>query len=654
MSGLDGIGDVHDFAVGPYGRLYVLDERADVWMYDEENRHHERLFPNGHGLFGHHALLAVSGEMLLVADFDREQTVTAYSVSNSQTYWSLGDHQGMPILPLAAASDERYFYVVTPLDAIRSEQGDWTSPAGGRIGVVKFSKAGEVAAVVEDDKWRTKESISVRRLRYRYYLAVSSKQDMFVFDAAGHFLVGFPHDGQPPSRIYLPSLQFAGLAIDSRNQLYIGDSRHVDDEGEDDRFILNLGETGEWINKVPGFRGKADKLIFGDRDMMYILNAASERASISVLELQRRTLENEESGMLDGILLMPALDSREAETVWHKMQLDADIPDETQLRLSYFCSDRDSVVTNGRIVHVDTLITDPSLSVREKNRLLEDFWSEPVINPKDALFLEAKGRYMWLKLEWMGSERKSPQLNRLRVYFPRITYLSYMPAMYQQDPGGFMERFLALFGAMFESVESDIADLPRRFDSDLVSGPSLRWLGSWLGIEVDEHWTDAQIRRFIQEAPQLYRYRGTRKGIETMVEIYTGRKPQIIEYFQYKAMRESADLRALTDLLYGMNPSSFSVLVTMEQAPTEKQRLMLQRMLDDQKPAFTEARLIVLQPWMYLDMHTYLELNTVLTEPSLLTLSPDRSMPSDTLLVDVDRDRRLDSHTRLGLDSELE
>jgi hypothetical protein len=87
---------------------------------------------------------------------------------------------------------------------------------------------------------------------------------------------------------------------------------------------------------------------------------------------------------------------------------------------------------------------------------------------------------------------------------------------------------------------------------------------------------------------------------------------------------------------------------------SDKQRLMIEAIIDDQKPAYAEGQLIVLEPWMYADVHTYLGINTVLSEPTLLTLDQRSAMPYQTLLTDFDRDRRMDVHTRLELDSELE
>lgn len=95
-------------------------------------------------------------------------------------------------------------------------------------------------------------------------------------------------------------------------------------------------------------------------------------------------------------------------------------------------------------------------------------------------------------------------------------------------------------------------------------------------------------------------------------------------------------------------------MLPQECVQTDKQRLIIESIINDQKPAFTEGKLTLLQPWMYMDMHSYMGINTFLSEPTLLTLDQKSSMPYNTVLIDLERDKRMDIHTRLGLDSELE
>ncbi|MFX3632998.1 MAG: phage tail protein [Candidatus Pristimantibacillus sp.] len=655
LSELNGTARVMEIAIGQHERLYMLDERADLWIYDRRNSEHKRLFTQGHGLFTAQARIAASGDLLFVADASNDRTLSAYNVGNGQTMWSRagGQVDGLPLVPLAIMSDESSLYVLTPLD-IDNGGDEPAVPEGGRLGIMQFTFGGALIGVWSDPAFNQRIRAKLRHLNRTYFLSVSPERNLYIFDTLFAKLFSFRNDGRLAVRLEFPQMPYAGLCMDSLENLYIGDSREIDRQSEDDRFIIRAGPDGDLLGRITGFRGKTDQLLIDAKDRMYILNG--DEGTVTILNLQPQTLVMEETGVPEGIWLSRAFDSTEVDNVWHKMTLDAFIPEGTQLRISYFSLNEDSCLLDGKYMKIDDWITDRNLSYREKLQALAPLWSPPVINPKDALFFGAKGRYIWLKIEWMGTERHTPSLQRLRVHFPRETYLSYLPAVYQEDEASrdFLERYLAMFGTLFSEVEEDIAGMSQYFDPELAHGEHLRWLASWLGLETDDYWSDEQVLNFLREAPELYKYRGTRQGIEKAIEIYTGQKPLLIEYFQTKAMRDNAELREMTDRLYSGDPYTFTVLLRPEQSPSEKQRVVIEQLLEEQKPAYTEAKLVLLQPWMYLDLHTYLGINTVLTEPSLLMLNPDRVMPNDTLIVDVDMERRMDVYTRLEMDSELE
>lgn len=650
---LEGVGGIAAFAVGPLGRLVLLDESGDLWVYDRRSRHHERLFVPRHGLFSAASQLSVSGDTLLVADPEGEPSLTAYDMANGQVKWSRSGNSldGRYFEPLALASDDRFVYALTPsLEPSGSGETRERLP----LTLIRLTLAGTVDAAFADSRFSAKIKEDGTGEPGISYLAVSPGGDAYVFDSAGCVLFAFGPEGALHTRMLLPPFSFAGIGVDTRRQIYVGDSRVIGPEGEDDRFILHFGENGELVGRVAGFRGKTDGLTIDASDRMYILNR--ENGTITMLDLQPQMLNREGAGAPEGAWLSRALDSAESETVWHKFTLDAAIPDGTQLRVRYFASDSPELVLQGTLRNVDDWLGREDLSLDEKRAALAPYWSEPIVNPSDALFREAKGRYLWLQIEWLGSERLTPILRKMRVYFPRDTLISYLPAVYQEEEESrdFLERYLSLFGTLFDSVEEQIDGMAGHFDRERAEGAMLRWLASWLGMEVDDNWTDEWVRRLIRFAPELYRYRGTKRGIEKAVEIFTGLTPIVVESFQYKQLREKAEFRWLVDRLYGDDPFTFTVLLHPNQAPSEKEKTLLLQLIEDFKPAHTEARLVWLQPWMYLDLYTYLGMNTVLTEPSLFTMNAGKAMPNDTLLVDLDLNRRLDAHTRLEMDSELE
>jgi phage tail-like protein len=341
---------------------------------------------------------------------------------------------------------------------------------------------------------------------------------------------------------------------------------------------------------------------------------------------------------------------------WHKLVVEADLPKDTRIIVSHYCADGKAVMMNGKYIDLDDYINDRSIPAQEKIDSLAPFWSPPVVNPRDALVHGARGRYLWLKIECAGDGEKAPLMKKIRIYYPRMSYLSYLPAVYQEDAASrdFLERYLALFESFLLDMEERIGGVTKYFDPDKATGPFLKWLAGWLAIAVDDSWGEDQLRLLVKKSPELYKRRGTRKVIEEMIEIYTGKKPFIVEYFQFKYLKDQPQMKGLLEKLYGMDPYCFSVLVGQECVATEQRRLAVNKIIDQEKPAFTKARLVVLEPWIYMDMHTYLGINTCLSELTPLMLDRGSTIPNNTVLVDVDMDNRLGTHSRVDIDTKIE
>lgn len=653
-SEIDGADGIADLAVGPGSKLYILDARASLLVHDYENRHTEPLYVAGHGLFSARALLAAEDDALYIADPAGERKVASVSPSNGQLLWAERQWDGLELFPLAAATDAgRSLYTVIPLDIRPDAQGGAGAPEGGRIAVLQWSLSGQVSRLYAHDSLRLKEAVRVDALRDRFALALAGEGEPVLIDAEGGKAIVFRSDGEVRETFAIGLERTGGFAIDSRRRLYLGEKgngRSVEDE----LFIRAYSERGEPLAVVSGYRARADKLLHDGQGRMYALDA--EKGAITLLELKARTKMLPDNGLPEARYISGELDSAENETEWHKVELLADIPEETQIRVSYFATDERFGVLDGRVVDYAEYFADPAIPFARKWEASRHLWSEPIVNPRDALFMSAKGRYLRFRLELAGGESSAPVIRRLRVFFPRQSPIRHLPPIYQEDPdgSGFLERFLAIFGTLLAEMEEKIDRVSANFDPDAVSGPYLKWLSGWLSLDIADGWDEEKLRTLMKRAPELYKQRGTRRGLAEMLRIYTGTEPFIVEFHQLKAMQESSELRQLFTRLYGDNPYCFCVMLPPECVRTDKQRLAIEAIIADQKPAYTEGRLIVLQPWMHADMHTYLGINTVLSEPTPLTLDKQSSMPHHTVLIDPDRDNRLDIHTRLELDSELE
>ncbi|HEX9060531.1 MAG TPA: phage tail protein, partial [Clostridia bacterium] len=245
------------------------------------------------------------------------------------------------------------------------------------------------------------------------------------------------------------------------------------------------------------------------------------------------------------------------------------------------------------------------------------------------LFIMLRINYNYMK------EGSDPLIiKKIRLYYPRMSFLDYLPAVYQEDPESkdFLERFLSIFSTIHDEMEENIDNMARNFDADTVEGDFLKWLSGWLSIASDDRWNQNSLRELTKRASEIYKIRGTKRALEEMIRIYTGEKPIIIEYFQYREFLKDADATKNLIKLYGDDPYTFSVLVRSACVKETHQKIAVKKILQEEKPAYTKARLIILKSSIELDGHTYLGINSNLSGGSPLLLDPEKSVLYNSIL----------------------
>ena len=108
-------------------------------------------------------------------------------------------------------------------------------------------------------------------------------------------------------------------------------------------------------------------------------------------------------------------------------------------------------------------------------------------------------------------------------------YIRYLPRIYQEQDE-LMGRYLMLFESFLAPIESQIDNLPYYFDPAFTPTKLLPWLATWVDLTLDDHWPEAKRRQLLKRAVSLYRKRGTRRGLQEYLEIYTGAQVQISEH----------------------------------------------------------------------------------------------------------------------------
>lgn len=211
----------------------------------------------------------------------------------------------------------------------------------------------------------------------------------------------------------------------------------------------------------------------------------------------------------DGSYTSEPLDSGIEDCRWHRIVLDADIPDNSTLTVSFYSSDL------------------------EKEEAAKN-WSGTIVftaDTRDALVEAPPGRYMGLKIDFHREGTEHLLLKQVKIYYPRLSYLRYLPAVYQEEGASreFLERFLSIFESVLHDREDTISRIPLYLDPMASPADFYPWLASWLSLDLYELLKDKN-RDFILRAAELYKRKGTVSGIANLVTLLTGKKCCVKEY----------------------------------------------------------------------------------------------------------------------------
>ena len=311
-------------------------------------------------------------------------------------------------------------------------------------------------------------------------------------------------------------------------------------------------------------------------------------------------------------------DSKEEQTIWHRMCLrrfgDEDVP----FRISFYTVDDGYVMENEEAVLVTEIIKRPGqqMDIEQKKTVFADYLQFEVENTTDLLLHQVSGRYLWFVLEVYCQPGQNVAFSDIIIYFPRQTWVSYLPSLYDRSNVGdtFLDRYLALFQSLYDDLGRTIDEIPVQLDPDTADEQALGWLASWLGIRNIKIWSAEQLRYLIAHASEMYRKRGTKEGLCDFIELYTGERPFVVEQHKIENFADNEQQYILLRNLYGSDPYMSTILIRASCLPTKKEFLDLQRIIEDIKPAWMAFRMITMHPYILLDNYSYLGVNSVLGE----------------------------------------
>ena len=209
------------------------------------------------------------------------------------------------------------------------------------------------------------------------------------------------------------------------------------------------------------------------------------------------------------------------------------------------------------------------------------------------------------------------------------SWVEHLPALYQEgseDGINYVGRFLLAFeevltglgtGERPDGLDGVIATLHHVFHPRKAPPEFLEWLAGWAAVTLRTDFDEARRREFIARAVPLYRLRGTRRGLEEMVRIYTGISPTIVEVLDPMEIGAVCTVGKDT-VIGGGSPHFFSVTVRMATPDPDTIRRTSETVaaiLDQEKPAHTRYSLTLEIPSLQIGVHSRIGVDTLLSPP---------------------------------------
>lgn len=255
-----------------------------------------------------------------------------------------------------------------------------------------------------------------------------------------------------------------------------------------------------------------------------------------------------------------ALDASTPGHVWHRLYLEAEIPDSCGVRVLLAANDSAVAPADTDAVWYEHRFGTHYATARVPDLAHAAWVPQPSELPHHPGLLHCPrtpqraglftvliqrpgtrvralaGRYLHVRVVLEGNGRTSPTVAALRAWGARFSYVDhYLPELYRESLTGperdaagdatgadFLERSLGNAEGVLTLLEDRIAQAHVLTDPASAPDDALPWLGSWIGLAFDPAWPAARRRDLLRITPELYRTHGTRRGLEIALDAATG------------------------------------------------------------------------------------------------------------------------------------
>jgi phage tail-like protein len=191
--------------------------------------------------------------------------------------------------------------------------------------------------------------------------------------------------------------------------------------------------------------------------------------------------------------------------------------------------------------------------------------------------------------------------SEVTIWVARRGYLEHLPAIYRRSDAigkNLVRELCFVFEHMFDSIDDKLIDGWRFYDPHAAPLEFLDWLSTWTAFTLDLDWPEAEKRALVKRAVDLYRIRGTRRGLALFLKLFTGHEPDIEENtWPFKGFRiegegaEEGARIALDSVILPPVELAHCFVVTMPiryESVTPEMLIRIHHIIQQEKPAHTQ------------------------------------------------------------------
>ncbi len=572
--------------------VYLISGENKILKYDVINNLYEEIKKIGGkgtetGKFQKVKDCTTSKNIFIVADKNRVQ---AFSTITWQVLWVIEDNKDSEKNPLNTKTDYKFNPVkIRATDKFLFVYEEYKNR------VLKFNLGGVFIEVIEEE-----ENI--------VELAVFNNQlKIITVDEIGNSI-------PLPSNSNINSADF-----DKYTDLYIGTDYFDDEQGS----IFVLDKEKNVVDNITSYKKKVKKLVIDERNILYVLGEKDGKSVLSIFKPEKTYNQYGEAEFI--------FDSTIPNCQWHRIVINSEIPTGTSITV---------------------VINSDNNQETAKNNLKKNGIS--FLNPEDIYIPEEiTGQYIAVKIKLKSDSqnKNSPVFYSVKTYFPRKTYLDYLPSFYKEDleTKKLLNRYLSIFQTLNEQLEKEILTTYKLIDPITADPEFLSWLSEWAGIIRDENWEEIKWRKFLKNAFNFYKKRGTPEGIIEMIKLYTGEEPILIEPFQLKQC--GGKIVEISGKNKEIDDFTFCIFLKPNQIKSPSDFEIVRKIVKIWKPAYTEEKVVQMKNIIILGSFVGIGINSYLYQPNQkLGLAV---VPFDTVLTEQEESFQVDVRSRVGIDTNL-